>query len=1203
MPEINLDTFKESFKDQNADINLADVQEYVRKEIYGDDEPVYGNGAKTQMDALIQKAKNIRLTNFKDLEQHGENEDIKSSAEAVLYLLKDKDVSLYKDRTFACGAGTLTNLQNILLDINGLNSLEFLVSRYKKEMLEAIAKEMLEGKKEWLGVRLRLSQAMEVHNVTSLLNVIAEDYGIIKNTKDVYCHEFTGEYPAEIKKYFDDKIKVILSKYEDVVDGIVGKLEISLPEFDKTKINDDKYNTEYYDQFAENVDQYGKDITESYKEIFGEDAKLFIGILLIDVESNIIGFKDNHREILKDFIALYLKSNETIELTDDEKSKIITRIKIESGSQLTKEELTDEMLKHALDHDLIVTVGHQVIDPIKTYLDSADEAKIQYAKDHVKSNRQKYGGTAEEVILSLNEGNLYGDLINQRKFAKESAKATFHNHCKDNDFTNLEADLKNLREYNALDALYTTKDKDGRTAFRYAVEKGNAEVFKEILGAAKDHSDILKELLNAKDKDGSTAFHYAVSKGKTEVVKEILAAAKDHSDILKEVLTSKSRNGQTVLHRAAEKGNADVVKEILAAVKDNAVLLQEVLSTPKNSLEETALHYAAEKGNADVVKEILSAAEGAGILKEVLNTQDKYGKTALHYAVSEEKADVVEKILGVTKDHPDTLKELLTAKNKYGETALDVQMRIGNADMVKKMLAAAQEAGILKELLSDKDLLKKILVIKHPDGKSVLHSADDLVAQLQDLVPQGRADVVEKILAAAKYNPEWLKELIAEDKNVSTVLHDAFSWGKADVVEKILAAMKNHPQLLKEMLNAKGIYTRTPLCYAVYQGNAEMVEKILDAVKDNPELLQELLTARDKDEKTALGEAVFWGKAEMVEKILAAVKDNPELLQEVLTARDKDEKTALGEAVFWQKDEVIEKILDAVKGNPKLLQEVLTAKSRDGQTVLQYPAYWAKTGVIENILATAKDDLKLLKEILVPNHQNGMTALYYAVKNLQTEVVKEILAAAKDNPELLKEVLNAENKYGETALHRAVNHLQIDVVEKILDAAKDSGILKKINLKPLIDWKVVGNEGFAVCDVNDLVTQFKGLIPPAKWSHVIPDTWVSKISERGTYWKERDALIEVVVNKYLEDMGCEIRDHRFYLVTKSMESIEEEIKKIITSHEEEIKKFLSETGHYNVEPKQIKEAMEECGKDSKDSFVNRILNKEPNTNTNPFNAF
>jgi hypothetical protein len=392
------------------------------------------------------------------------------------------------------------------------------------------------------------------------------------------------------------------------------------------------------------------------------------------------------------------------------------------------------MLKHALDHDLIVTVGHQVIDPIKTYLDSADEAKIQYAKDHVKSNRQKYGGTAEEVILSLNEGNLYGDLINQRKFAKESAKATFHNHCKDNDFTNLEADLKNLREYNALDALYTTKDKDGRTAFRYAVEKGNAEVFKEILGAAKDHSDILKELLNAKDKDGSTAFHYAVSKGKTEVV-------------------------------------------------------------------------------------------------------------------------------------------------------------------------------------------------------------------------------------------------------------------------------------------------------------------------------------------------------------------------------------------------------------------------------------------------------------------------------------KEILAAAKDNPELLKEVLNAENKYGETALHRAVNHLQIDVVEKILDAAKYAGILKKINLKPLIDWKVVGNEGFAVCDVNDLVTQFKGLIPPAKWSHVIPDTWVSKISERGTYWKERDALIEVVVNKYLEDMGCEIRDHRFYLVTKSMESIEEEIKKIITSHEEEIKKFLSETGHYNVEPKQIKEAMEECGKDSKDSFVNRILNKEPNTNTNPFNAF
>ena len=157
MPLINLEQFKTLFPETKVEISDEQVKWYVKENIYKGSDPVYENGANEQMQLLIEKANELGLKNFKDLFKHAENKQIKESVEAILYLLQGKDISLYQDRTFECGPGTLTNLQSIIFDITGAQSLQSVVSRYKKEMLEEFAKELLKKGEDRKSTRLNSS--------------------------------------------------------------------------------------------------------------------------------------------------------------------------------------------------------------------------------------------------------------------------------------------------------------------------------------------------------------------------------------------------------------------------------------------------------------------------------------------------------------------------------------------------------------------------------------------------------------------------------------------------------------------------------------------------------------------------------------------------------------------------------------------------------------------------------------------------------------------------------------------------------------------------------------------------------------------------------------------------------------------------------------------------------------------------------------
>ena len=92
----------------------------------------------------------------------------------------------------------------------------------------------------------------------------------------------------------------------------------------------------------------------------------------------------------------------------------------------------------------------------------------------------------------------------------------------------------------------------------------------------------------------------------------------------------------------------------------------------------------------------------------------------------------------------------------------------------------------------------------------------------------------------------------------------------------------------------------------------------------------------------------------------------------------------------------------------------------------------------------------------------------------------------------------------------------------------------------------------------------KDVITPAPWYALggVGILWAKYVSKRGTYWQERDALVEGVVEKYFQNPESS---------NKNRDAAVEDIKNILRTNKDEIQKFLDEKGHYNVSKQTIKE--------------------------------
>jgi len=129
---------------------------------------------------------------------------------------------------------------------------------------------------------------------------------------------------------------------------------------------------------------------------------------------------------------------------------------------------------------------------------------------------------------------------------------------------------------------------EGMTPLVLAVDFGNIPAALTLVRRGAD--------INAADKNGITAFRYAVMKGATELVAHALAKKAD-------LAAAEPRHGKTVLHEAALRGYSAIVSDLLEAGADK---------NAKDKKGRTALSYALKYGNG-AAAEVLRKAGAAEV--------------------------------------------------------------------------------------------------------------------------------------------------------------------------------------------------------------------------------------------------------------------------------------------------------------------------------------------------------------------------------------------------------------------------------------------------------------------------------------------------------------------------------------------------------------------------------------------------------------
>jgi ankyrin repeat protein len=190
-----------------------------------------------------------------------------------------------------------------------------------------------------------------------------------------------------------------------------------------------------------------------------------------------------------------------------------------------------------------------------------------------------------------------------------------------------------------------------QTALSYAIENGNREMVRTLLGAGAD--------INARSRDGQTAIMSLNRTANLDLVRDLLAAGADVNvrdrrgetpllsaatsssfAVIQELISygagmdAKNNEGTTVLMRAAENSDPQVAKLLLKfGVDVNA----------RDENQETALLIAARWGSAATAKALIGA-------RADVNAKDGEGRTALILAAKDEDPQLARLLIDAGAD-------------------------------------------------------------------------------------------------------------------------------------------------------------------------------------------------------------------------------------------------------------------------------------------------------------------------------------------------------------------------------------------------------------------------------------------------------------------------------------------------------------------------------------------------------------------------
>lgn len=210
------------------------------------------------------------------------------------------------------------------------------------------------------------------------------------------------------------------------------------------------------------------------------------------------------------------------------------------------------------------------------------------------------------------------------------------------------------------------KDKKGKTALDYALEKNDLE--------------IKKALIDTKDAQGITPLHRAAAAGEGDTIEVLVAAGADVHAV--------DNQGLTPLHRAAAAGDVDAINALIARGADvNA----------KDNQNLTPLHHAAGAGNVEAIKALL--AKDASI-----NIQGDKNVTALQCAAFNHKVKAAAALILAGADD-------VTSNNYI--TALEI-----NKGLMEAYKQELKRAGV-----EDKDIETDPIVVQMKKLQSEMKTA------------------------------------------------------------------------------------------------------------------------------------------------------------------------------------------------------------------------------------------------------------------------------------------------------------------------------------------------------------------------------------------------------------------------------------------------------------------------------------------------
>jgi hypothetical protein len=284
--KLNLQAFKalemphknEISKGQIADLYANDVPRYLKDT--KDDRKIQkfiaqardiieeNKGLLPNFTALVSHFPDLQIfkATYNSAEKLAKINEMKKTMEYISVAVigkADSSLVAYRDYEFACGEGTLTNLQKILMEMTLKQSLVDIVAAAKSEMMDQIVLEGLESLKQTAatqnvgghdylvdteGFNLILTKENEVHNVASLRNLISDLYNLKYTSKaeDKYVQEYTASSELHKLKAIvtrgawdtlekDDKAEIFIAS---IVGKVQGAFPESLPLVDVDKFNE-----------------------------------------------------------------------------------------------------------------------------------------------------------------------------------------------------------------------------------------------------------------------------------------------------------------------------------------------------------------------------------------------------------------------------------------------------------------------------------------------------------------------------------------------------------------------------------------------------------------------------------------------------------------------------------------------------------------------------------------------------------------------------------------------------------------------------------------------------------------------------------------------------------------------------------------------------------------------------------------------------